>query len=82
MSIKATLPREEGEEDSEDERPRRERREKREPREQRDRQPRERRERRERNNAETTSYSEDSGTTIGDLIPDELKALFGEEKED
>ncbi|MBQ6476486.1 MAG: bifunctional 4-hydroxy-3-methylbut-2-enyl diphosphate reductase/30S ribosomal protein S1 [Clostridia bacterium] len=83
LSIKATLPREEGDDSTEEERPRRERREKREPREHRsDRQPRERRERRDRNSGETTSYSEDSGITIGDLIPDELKSLFGESKDE
>ena len=85
LSIKATLPREEGAEEEEYQ-PRRERREQREPRERYDRQNRggERRERRERpaRSNEPTSYSEDSGVTIGDLMPAELRAMFQEQSEE
>ena len=85
LSIKATLPREEGAEEEEYQ-PRRERREQREPRERFDRQNRggERRERRERpaRSNEPTSYSEESGVTIGDLMPAELRAMFQDKTED
>ncbi len=76
LSIKATLPKEEGAEE-EERAPRRERRERTERTGERTERPR--RERRERpaRSAEPTSYSEDSGVTIGDMMPAELLAMFG-----